>query len=317
MRGRIGEQLILGAKESVRHIIGLSGGKDSTALAIYMKKTRPDIFEKCECYFTDTGTELPEVYAFLDMLEEYLGKEILYIKATTDQDKFKVVNKKDTSVPFDDILNSFNGYLPSPNARYCTRTLKIVPMEKWIGNDHCISYVGIRAEREGYISKSKNSNITAVFPFREDGLTLNDIYNILDESVGLPSYYKWRTRSGCYFCFFMRRCEWAVMSILYPEWFDKAKKYETEHSDGRLYTWVKDKPLDYVKENAKDIIVRYIKKQYKKAQDKTHFLYNEDEMVHMVLNDQLEKLVDSWDLKRLHDVDGDTTTKDGCSVCAI
>lgn len=42
----------------VRHVLGISGGKDSAALAIYMKGKYPDLH--VEYYNTDTGCELAE-----------------------------------------------------------------------------------------------------------------------------------------------------------------------------------------------------------------------------------------------------------------
>lgn len=308
-----------GTTENPRHLSGISGGKDSAAMAIHIKNNYPEIFKKLELFFTDTGSELPEVYTFLDKLEQYLGKKIVRLKADPNrEEKFKVVDNEDTSNPFEDLLNQYKGYLPAPNARWCTRTMKLVPLEEWVGDDYCISYIGIRADedRAGYVSRSKGGNIRPVFLFQQDGLVLQDIYNLLDESgVGLPDYYKWRTRSGCYFCFYQRRVEWAILYILYQDWFEEAKKYETQHVDGRTYTWVKDKPLEYVEKNSIEIITRYIKKQYKKAQMKDHFTYKEDEMIEMVKQNNLRQLLDSWDIKKLHDVDGEN--KEGCTVCAI
>lgn len=305
-----------GTKENPRHIIGISGGKDSSALAIHIKKTRPDIFEKLELFFTDTGSELPEVYEFLDKLEKYLDKKILRLKVDLTNDTgYKVVDGHDDSVPFDDLLGKFKGFLPSPMARWCTRELKIKPMEKWVGKDHCVSYIGIRIDeptREGYVQGGQ-SNIVPVYPFREDSININGVYNILDESVGLPYYYNWRTRSGCYFCFYQRRVEWAILYKLYPDWFEMAKQYETEHEDGRTFTWVKDKPLDYIKNNADDIIIRYVKKQHKKLVV-TKTKYNMDQMVELIKGD-IRILIDSGDIKILHDADGEN--KDGCTVCAI
>ena len=49
-----------------RHVLGLSGGKDSAALAVYMSEKYPDI--PIEYFFTDTGYELLETYKFLDKL---------------------------------------------------------------------------------------------------------------------------------------------------------------------------------------------------------------------------------------------------------
>lgn len=252
-------------------------------------------------------------------MEKYLGKSILRIKADPNSNnKYKIVDGEDGSNPFDELLVKFKGFLPAPNARWCTREMKIKTMEEWIGEDYCISYVGIRADepqREGYEAKGKNKNIKAVFPYRDDGLILQDIYNILENSgLGLPGYYKWRTRSGCYFCFYQRRVEWAILALLYPEWFEEAKKYETQHADGRMYTWIKEKPLEYIKENAEDILIRYIKKQYKKVNE-CELIHSLDELIKLVQKEQIRELIDSWDLKKLHDADGEN--KEGCTICAI
>ena len=43
---------------NVRHVLGISGGKDSAALAIYLKQLYPDL--PIEYYNSDTGCELAE-----------------------------------------------------------------------------------------------------------------------------------------------------------------------------------------------------------------------------------------------------------------
>ena len=57
-----------------RHVLGLSGGKDSAALAIFMRERYPEL--EISYFFTDTGKELPEVYEFLGKLEGFLGRKI-------------------------------------------------------------------------------------------------------------------------------------------------------------------------------------------------------------------------------------------------
>ena len=208
----------------VRHVLGLSGGKDSAALAIYLKDQ--DLVPEIEYFFCDTGAELPEVYDFLDKLEAYLGTEIMRLNSGRD---------------FDHFLKKYNNFLPSPRQRWCTREMKIKPFERFIGNDEAVSYIGIRADeyREGYISTKPN--IKAVFPFKDDGLVREDIFRILEESVGIPEYYRWRSRSGCYFCFFQQRQEWLGLKRNHPEKFEAAKKYE-KLDEG--YTWVQGMTLD-------------------------------------------------------------------------
>jgi hypothetical protein len=211
----------------VRHVCGISGGKDSAALAIYLKDVRK--LENVEYFFSDTGKELPEVYDFLDKLEAYLGREIARIGS----------NK-----PFEHYLKLYGGFLPSPHQRWCTREMKIKPFEQWVGNESVISYVGIRADeaRDGYISTKPN--IRAVFPFKEDGLVEADIRRILDSTVGMPAYYNWRSRSGCYFCFFQRRHEWLGLKKEHPALFESAKEFEKINPQtGQHYTWIQGLPL--------------------------------------------------------------------------
>jgi len=142
--------------KKVRHVLGISGGKDSAALAIYMHDHYPEL--DIEYYFCDTGMELTETTDLIKNLEVYFGKEIKKLRAI----------KSDRTTPFDYYWKSYKGYLPSSNARWCTKKLKLDPFESFIGNDPAISYVGIRGDedREGYISTKPN--IQSIFPFRKN-----------------------------------------------------------------------------------------------------------------------------------------------------
>ena len=213
------------SKKQVRHILGLSGGKDSTALAILMHKQVPQM----EYFFCDTHKELPETYEYLERIKARLGIKIEYLSADRG---------------FDHWLDVYGGFLPSPKMRWCTKQLKIIPLEQFIGLDEAISYIGIRADenRDGYISTKPN--IKAIFPFKEQGLVKADIIRLLEESgIGLPDYYRWRSRSGCFFCFFQRKYEWVMLEQEHPKLFVEAVKYEQEHSDGRQYTWTQGETL--------------------------------------------------------------------------
>ena len=98
-----------------RHIVNISGGKDSAALAIYLKQKYPEL--PAEYVFCDTKCELPETYDFLDQLQTLLGKDIHRINA------FNVLRipEKERN-PFEIYLNElYSGFLPSPRSRWCTR----------------------------------------------------------------------------------------------------------------------------------------------------------------------------------------------------
>jgi len=237
-----------GKVEPCRHVLGLSGGKDSTALAIYMRDRVPDM----EYFFCDTGKELDETYDYLKKLADYLRKPITYLKFD--------------GLGFDQILKLKNGFLPSPQVRWCTEMLKIKPFEKYVGDAPVTSYVGIRADelsRKGYISTKPN--ITARFPFIEDGIKKEDVARILEQSgLGFPDYYKWRSRSGCFFCFYQQRREWVGLLERHPKLFKEAMGYEkTDPKTGIAYTWVQGESLA---ELSKPERVAQIKEEYERRQ---------------------------------------------------
>ena len=213
--------------KKMRHILSLSGGKDSTALALYMRDRIPQM----EYVFCDTGEELQETYDYLERLEAHLGKPI---------------ERLNPERPFKHYLDIYRGVLPDPRTRWCTRMLKLKPFEKYVGNDPVSLYVGIRADepkRTGYVSKKPN--IKAYFPFIEDKIRYQDVMRILEDSgIGIPEYYKWRSRSGCYFCFFQQRREWVALLENHPDLFARAAAFEkTDPNSGKNFTWIQGESL--------------------------------------------------------------------------
>lgn len=168
---------------TIKHVLGISGGKDSAALSIYMASKYPSL--DIDYYTCDTGRELKETYELIGRLNSVLGKEIKLYKSMNEEN-----SPKDN--PFDHFLDLYGGYLPSPQARWCTKKMKIAPFEKEIGNTPTISYVGIRGDehREGYISSKEN--LQSIFPFRRniwsEDVMLKFIANSNIELIN--SYYK-------------------------------------------------------------------------------------------------------------------------------
>lgn len=215
------------ANRPIRHILSLSGGKDSAALAIYMRDRVPEM----EYIFHDSGKELDETYDYIARLETVLGRPVVRTSPTDTFDHWLVV---------------YGMMLPSNHRRWCTKMLKLKPFEAYVGDDAVINYVGLRADekRTGYISTKPN--ITAVYPFREDGLVRADIIRILEDSgLGLPSYMEWgRTRSGCFFCFYQQKIEWVRLKEVHPDRFAQAKEYEEKAVlHGEQFYWCRNERL--------------------------------------------------------------------------
>lgn len=234
------------------HVLGISGGRDSAALAVYMRQNHPEL--EIDYFFTDTGKELPEVYEFLGKLEGFLGKPILRLNPDRD---------------FDFWLKQYNNYMPSAQVRWCTRQLKLRPFELWIkpeleAGNKIFSYVAIRSDeefREGY--KGNHENMKTILPFKEDGVDKQGVIGILEASgLGMPKYYDWRSRSGCTFCFFQQKIEWVGLKERHPEAFEEAKSYEKFAADGDVpFTWVEGESLD---ELTKPERTKQIKADYEK-----------------------------------------------------
>lgn len=273
------------------HVISISGGKDSAALAIYLKGKYPE--RKFEYLFFDTGEELQDTYDYLLELENLLGIKVERLKP-----------KKS----FRELLLEHNDFLPSPMERWCTRRMKLetflAKMKEY--KDYKIyNYVGIRSDenRQGLIPTE--DNITTVMPFKEDGITLADVKRILNDiGLGLPKYYNnvhdddydidyHRSRSGCYFCFFMRQIEWVWLYETRREEFEKAMEFEKEG-----YTWIKDMPLS---ELIKPENIHKIKLSYKRMEElrknqpikngtmmqEMEFLSRHDKMIQEIEKDRL------------------------------
>lgn len=236
---------------SCRHILSLSGGKDSTALALYMRDRVPQM----EYVFCDTGEELPETYDYLLKIEAQLGVNITRLNPERG---------------FRHYLDLYRGVLPDPRTRWCTRMLKLRPFEEYVGNDPVYLYVGIRADesqRTGYISSKPN--IIPRLPFVEDTIIHRDVLRLLTESgLGLPDYQTWRSRSGCYFCFFQQRREWVGLLDRHPDLYWKAADFEKHDAEsGKSFTWVQNESLSDV---AKPERIQQIKADYERKMKQHH-----------------------------------------------
>ena len=178
-----------------------------------------EIFDRMELVFCDTEQEIPETYDYLNKIEVFLDKKITRLKPQKS---------------FNHLMETLN-FLPSYKNRWCTPLLKTKSMNEYIKklrnkDDSSIIYlyIGIRAD-EFFRTKSagKNSLLKEVFPFVDNNIYKNDVFNILNnKGIGIPDYYKWRKRSGCYFCFYQSCFDWIQLYENHPDLYYKAMEYE-------------------------------------------------------------------------------------------
>ncbi len=260
------------------NILGLSGGKDSSALAIFIKNQLPDIHTNIEYVFADTEHEIPETYDYLNKIEVFTGKKITRLKPYRS---------------FDDVLLATN-FLPSHAHRWCTGILKKQTFKNYIQSkiqesDKAANvnlYIGIRAdERFRLDGAGQDRLITEKFPFIEHNIYKQDVEDILiNEGIGYPDYYRWRKRSGCYFCFYQSCMDWIRLYENHPDLYQKAMKYEytdcKKIKSGRMGF-----NMDYsLKDMIKPENIQKIKENYQKQQEKNK-RHSRLDIVHNLFNE--------------------------------
>lgn len=189
---------------TARHIVGLSGGKDSTALALRLIEVEPRDYE---FVCTPTGNELPQMLEHWAKLERMLGKPLTRLAGGTNLLQLIADMKM----------------LPNFRARWCTRILKIEPTIDFMESltPDSVLYVGLRAdeeEREGIFG----TDINIDFPMRRWGWGEPEVWKYLNEKgVKIPN------RTDCMYCYGQRLGEWYALWRKHPEWYDMGAALET------------------------------------------------------------------------------------------
>jgi len=191
----------------MKHIVALSGGKDSTAMALRLAEVEPQTYEYV---ITPTGNELPEMVAHWKRLMELLGARL---KVLTNGKSIQSEIRRQKC-------------LPNHRMRWCTRILKIEPFQQYLFTaTPATSYVGIRADeadsREGVDHGKVAEGIINRFPLVEWGWDLKDVLSYLDDrGVTIPE------RTDCAMCFFQRLGEWWRLWRNQPDLFQEAVELE-------------------------------------------------------------------------------------------
>ena len=238
------------------NFVSLSGGKDSTALALLSIEKEAD----ARFIFCDTGNESPKTYAYIDYLDEKLesmtGRKILRIKAdfsreiTQKQQKLIAAGETEraeactpTGIPFLD-LAVLKGRFPSTMARFCTQKLKvevvIKEFSKYLQEGHDVKdWVGIRADES--TRRAKMPEMELFLTDEQTGCeawhyrpilkwTANDCFEMMKRHGVEPNplYKEGFSRVGCFPCISCRKEELRIIAEKYPGVIDRLNDWEVK-----------------------------------------------------------------------------------------
>lgn len=192
----------------MKKLVAISGGKDSTAMALRLQEVEPDDYLFA---ITPTGRELPPVVAHWAKLESLLGKPLLRIPAPT---LLELILKYKT--------------LPNWRMRFCTREVKIEPFMRYAASiAPATAFVGIRADEVLGDDPRQGTDWKGIEGVKQDlplvrwGWGLERVQSYLKErGVEIPK------RTDCDFCFFQRLIEWYEFWRDYPEQWKEGEALE-------------------------------------------------------------------------------------------
>ena len=209
--------------DDVKHIVSFSGGKDSTAMLVRMIEEGMPIddivFIKVMATAT-IGAELPEMYEYIERVEEYIHRKITVVPSILNFDEV-----------FHQVFGSglrrgqIYGY-PFTIGAWCNNRLKIRTIEQHFKTygEH-IRYIGIAADEPERLIRLEPY---CRAPLAEWGMTEKDCVSFLQErGLTNPLYQKFR-RLGCWFCVKQGLDSLRVIRREYPEYWAMMLRWDLE-----------------------------------------------------------------------------------------
>ena len=201
---------------------GVSGGKDSAALMLWMVHESGYDPETLRFSMTDTGNEAPETYEYIQLLHCKVHP-ITIIKPPLDF--YELAKKK--------------GRFPSSQARFCTQELKMKPTKAYLDGLMAegytvINHSGVRASESADRAKLEEREPAWLSFFGCESYrpllrwTLADVWAI-HARYGIPPnplYAKGCSRVGCLPCVMSRKSEIALYARQFPERIDRIRAEE-------------------------------------------------------------------------------------------
>lgn len=237
------------------YFVGFSGGKDSVATWLHLKRELD--LPHVVCTFSDTGHEATDTYEYIDLLERDHGLRVVRIQPTLEDFRGQLKPEKiaarlgiseddpnfwNTPLTMEN-LSLLKRRFPSSMVRFCTLYLKLIPHKRWmeanadLGN--AVRVAGVRAE------ESPARALRAEWTEQDDmfGCPLwlpihkwshQEVFDI-HRRFGVPPnplYLQGMGRVGCFPCIMARKEELSAIAARRPDAFIALEEMEKRVAEG-------------------------------------------------------------------------------------
>ncbi len=210
----------------MKKFISFSGGVESTTMCILYGKDATAIW-------ADTGSEHKKMYERIVSVESEIQK--IHPKFSIVKVKGEAKYKGEIYTGLEDLATA-NKFMPSGQARYCTRYFKIEPIDKYLLSvGECELMIGLNADEENSREGNwgLNDNVKYSYPLIDDGYTRSDCEDILNVYGLHPNMPVYMRRGGCRMCFFKSEREYKAMWFLSNDEYLEVQAFEESIQDKR------------------------------------------------------------------------------------
>ncbi len=208
----------------MQNIVSFSGGKDSTAMLLMMLEKGIQVDK---IIFADTTLEFPEMYDWIDKIENLIQRPIEKIKPkkTWDEHFYGVFTRGK-------FKGRRRGFPFLIQKCWWNREAKYLLLDKAHGVNNTI-FIGIAID-EKKRTKAKQYNktyLTYKFPLCEWNMTEQNCFAYLEKRQLYHPLKKFK-RTGCWLCPKQNEKSLEILMKDYPDLWEKLKKYEKDSPQG-------------------------------------------------------------------------------------